>query len=51
MSKDIIIDNRLSHQDELSSKQPRKPRKYRDIFVQPDEEWVTQGGCAFRRQL
>ena len=46
MSKDII-DNVLSHQNELSNKQSRKPRKYRDIFFQPDEEWVMQGAVPF----
>ena len=47
MSKDIIIDNGLSHKNEQFSKQPRKPRKYSDIFVQPDEEWVMQGAAPF----
>ena len=47
MSKDIIIDNGLSHKDEQFNKQPRKPRKYCDIFVQPDEGWVMQGAVPF----
>ena len=51
MSKDIIIDNRLYHQNELSSKQPGKPSKYSDIFVQPDEEWVMQGAVPFDDSL
>ena len=47
MSKDIIIDNRLSHKNEQVNKQARKPRKYCDIFAQPDEEWVMQGAVPF----